>query len=179
MIDIDAVLSETKDRILKYRGTEFVLPGELPGAALAPFLDKDLNLMPLVTGVINSLDGEDSGYNIVELLSDSLTAQPNLPLDILTAANASFRALLGEEQHDQFANLNPSVPAYLLIARSLLVEYGVSLADFFVSSGSSETDGEPSSATSSESTESTPDDSGTTKAPARSRAKKASESDAS
>lgn len=154
--DLDAVIGEIHTKPLKYQGKEFQLPGELPGAVVAPFLDDDLGLIDLVT---QALAEADDKADVTDVLFEVLKRQPSLPKGLLNAANDALKALLGED-YDDFQALRPSVTAYLLIAKGVVTEYGVGLADFFASDEPSESDGETSKETSNSTTESTPEASG-------------------
>lgn len=158
MIDLDALLGESKPRPLTYKQQTFELPGELPAEAVAPFLDEDLGLLDLIADVVTSDDSADLD-DAIELVFAALKARPTLPKGLLHAASEALRGLL-DDQYDEFVALKPSVPAYLLLAKEITSEYAVSLADFFGLGESSETDTETSSPTSSSTTDSTPEASG-------------------
>jgi hypothetical protein len=171
-IDLDALIGELEPHPLTYKGTTFDLPAELPGAALSPFLADELGLINLITEVMEAADAEaptidpETGLPVEEGIFDMvirvLRARPALPKELLVACKASLSALL-DDRAEEFFDLNPSVNAYFLIATHVGGLYGFDLSDFFGSPASSpaETDGgESSKATSSESTDSTPEASG-------------------
>ena len=155
--DLDAAIGELAPKPLTYKGHTFTLPAELPAAVLVPFLDEKAGLIELVTEVIADA-GDDDG--LADMLEAVLAKRKALPRQLLDAAGAAFQALLGDD-YDAFQALRPSVTAYVLIARAVVTEYGMGLADFFGSDESSGDDGEPSKVTSpSTTTDSTPDSSG-------------------
>ncbi len=169
-IDLDALLGELTPHPLTYRQQTFLLPAELPGAALAPFLSTELALIDLITDVMdadkNTTTDPETGLQVEESLTDLvirvLKSRPSLPVELLDAAKAALAELLGDNA-DAFFALKPSINAYWLIATQITGLYGFGVADFFESPASSpaETDGgESLKATSSESTASTPAASG-------------------
>lgn len=168
-IDLDAILGELSPHPLTYKTREFTLPAELPGAALAPFLSEELGLIDLVADVMDternfSIDPE-TGAKIEEGITDValrvLRNRTSLPLELLAAAKASLTALLDADkpQSEEFFALSPSINAYWALAQRITGLYAFGFADFFGSPDSSPAGtggGEPSKATSSESTDSTP-----------------------
>lgn len=169
MIDLDAILGESADKALRYKGHEFALPGELPGACLAPFLDEDLNIAGIIADLINADDdaGDDSD-GFIDTLIKTLLARPSLPVQLIEAAKTALDELLeygGEGKAAEFHALKPSVPAYAATAVNLGKDYGLGIADFFSSAESSESGGEDSKQTSSPTTDSTPEVSGEDQAP--------------
>lgn len=161
--DLDAILAETEDRTLIYKQIQFVLPGELPGACIAPFLDPSLGLAELVAEIIAASDDEKPGTDAdagwMDALIDAVKNKPTLPVEILNAAKVALSELLGEKAEEFYA-LKPSVNAYAAIAGRLIPEYGVGLADFFFSAESSPSGGTESKPTSSTTTDSTHEGSG-------------------
>jgi len=143
-INLDALLGEATTRPLTYKGQTFDLPGELPGAAVAPFLDPHLGLVDLITDLLKEEDTYDS---LIDGAFEHLKTRPTLPLDLLAAAKAALDSLL-EEHADAFYALNPTVPAYFVLAQHIVTEYGATLADFFGLGASSEDGGESSKPTS-------------------------------
>lgn len=162
MIDLDVILGEFEPKSLKYRGTTYELPAELPGDVIAPFLDDDLGLVELVS---EALADADDTAQVTDVLFGILKKRPRLPLALVEAARVAFERLLGTEQYESFMSHRPSINAYLAIGRGITDEYGVSLADFFGSDESSEGDGEPSKGTSNSTTTSTPEVSGDAQVP--------------
>lgn len=165
LIDIDALLNEGEPKPLKYRGREFTLPGELPGAVIAPFLDKELGLAPLIADAIAKAQAEEEaageaaeekdGPGWFATIVKAIADRPDLPLDIIDAAGKALAELFeagGEGQYAQLSALRPSVAAYLAIGTQAAITYGVGLMDFFSSSGSSEDGGDESKLTSLAST---------------------------
>lgn len=156
-INLDALLGESVTRPLTYKGETFDLPGELPGATVAPFLNPDLGLIDIISDLFSESDTFDS---LVDAAFGSLKKRPTLPLDLLAAAKDALDDLLGEEQAEAFYALSPSVPAYFVLAQHLVTEYGTSLADFFGLGELSESTGESSKEISNTTTASTPEGSG-------------------
>ncbi|HEY1177006.1 MAG TPA: hypothetical protein VGF17_12685 [Phytomonospora sp.] len=169
MIDLDAILGEAADKPLRYKGREFTLPGELPGTVLAPFLRENLGLPQIIADIVaaaQTTSDADAESGWIDVLVKQIATNPNLPVEFIDAARDAFSELLeaGEPgQAAEFHALRPSVPAYIAIATHVTTDYGTGLADFFFSSGSSETGGKTSKPTSPASTpDSTPDSSGDT-----------------
>jgi hypothetical protein len=131
-----------------FGGETFVFPAELPLAVLDPLLDPELDLVGLITRFL----GEDKADASLGLL----LFRPDLPQAVLKAFYACYAKLMGAEQFDQFAALNPSVEDYGRLTKALVGAYGVSLGKFFKSGSSSSGDGETSKQTSPDSTTSTP-----------------------
>lgn len=168
--DLDAVLGESTDKPLTYKGKTYTLPAELPADCLGPFLSDELGLIALITDWLNedsaTVDaGGKAKPQTVESLSDMvfdvLRKRPNLPSGLLNAARESFVLLIGADQYAEFVAQRPSLAAYFAIARGVVTEYGVGLADFFGSPESSDTAGDDSKPTSpTTTTDSTPEVSG-------------------
>lgn len=139
MIDLDARRAEiaaTPRDPLRIGGEAFDLPVELPGDVLAPFLAPNLGLVELLADAIANSDDEE-GDDIGEMVFDALAKNPTLPTGLVEAAKQALKALIGEDRYPAFIAARPTVPEYLLIARELFAEYGMSLGDFFVSPSSS------------------------------------------
>jgi hypothetical protein len=138
MIDLDARREEVAatPKEIRLGGETFILPPELPGDVLAPFLAADLGLVDLLADAIaNSDDKDEIGDMVFELLGKN----PSLPSSLVTAGSDALKALIGADRYPVFLEKRPTVPEYLLIAQGLFTEYGMSLGDFFGSSSSSET----------------------------------------
>lgn len=173
MIDLDAILGESADKTLRFKGTDFVLPGELPGACLAPFLDPELNLAGLVADLIaadeSAEKSDDADGGFMSALLDALMARPTLPVQVLEAATTALNELLeygGAGKAAEFHALKPSVNAYAALGVNIAKDYGFGVADFFSSDESSEAGGEPSKQTSPPTTpDSTPEASGDAQEP--------------
>jgi hypothetical protein len=163
VINLDALIGETADRELIYKGESFALPSEIPGECLAPLLDEDLGLLERIVALFDD-DGEDSDKGFIDVALEMIQGEPRYPLRVLAAVKESFAILLGDE-YDRFAAKRPGLNAYVHIALALPGEYGLDLADFFGSSESSENGGTDSSTTSQPSTDSTPETSGDTPTP--------------
>lgn len=155
MIDLDARRAEiaADPKEIRLGGQTFNLPAELPGDVIGPFLSPDLGLVEVIADAIGSADDE---AGISDMLFAALGKHPALPTGVVTAAKEALVALLGD-QHADFLAKRPSVPEYLLIAKGLFEEYGLTLNDFFGSPSSSDDEETNSKQTSpSDAPESTP-----------------------
>ncbi|MER5482640.1 hypothetical protein ABT024_05400 [Streptomyces sp. NPDC002812] len=134
---------------------QFLFPAEVPADALDPLLSDDLDLVGLLADIVGTRGATVSG-EVVELLFK----RPKLPRQFLTAVKDIYRILLGDEGFAAFTAVRPSIGDYVRLTKALVAVYGVDLGKLFGSDDSSENDGETSSPTSADSTESTPAASG-------------------
>ncbi|WP_328333325.1 hypothetical protein [Streptomyces sp. NBC_00455] len=140
---------------VKYREEQFIYPAELPAKALDPLLSGTLDLVGLLRDVIEASENPTASVVI-----DLVFKRPNLPRQFVDAIYEVHRILLGKEEYQRFEDLGPSLPAYVRLTMGLIKVYGVDLGKLFGLGGSSESDGETSSPTSADSTDSTPEESG-------------------
>lgn len=162
-IDFDAILAESRRENvpLTIGGQTFDLPPELPLDVVAPFLADDLGLVDLIGKIIAEDDDdaeEDKG--LVDMVFDVLKAHPALPFELVSAAKESLRLLLGDDAYAAFLGIRPGLQSTRALVQALVGEYGVSLLDFFSSDAESDSTGDASKETSSDSTDSTPEGSG-------------------
>jgi hypothetical protein len=157
-IDIDAQRREITypDGIqVLLNGHGFTFPAELPADALDPILSDELDLVGLLGDLVNTRGSADTAELVTLLFR-----RPTLPKKFLDAVRETYRLLLGDEAFERFKSTRPSLTDYARLTVSLTKLYGVELGKLFGSADSSETDGETSSQTSADSTESTPEGSG-------------------
>ncbi|MEU6460341.1 hypothetical protein [Streptomyces sp. NPDC046976] len=158
VIDLDAERREVQypDGIpVKFGEEQFLFPAELPADALDPILSDELDLVGLLSEVIEASDGEAGVWDVV----NALFRRPSLPRKFLKAVRETYAILLGS-QHEEFRKRRPSIGDYVRLTTGLAKVYGVELGKLFRSADSSETDSEPSSPTYPDITESTPAASG-------------------
>jgi hypothetical protein len=154
---MDAARREVTDpdgMTVVFGGEEFVFPAELPMSVLDPILSPQLDLVGVVTSVMDDNRGLTNG------LLDTLLLRPNLPREVLDAFLDIYRQLLGVEEFAQFAGHNPSVQDYVRLTKALATAYGASLGKFFGLLSSPDGSGETSSSTSPDTTSSMPEGSG-------------------
>ncbi|WP_413100918.1 hypothetical protein [Streptomyces sp. Inha503] len=138
-----------------FHGEQFIYPAELPAKTLDPLLADELDLVGLLRDVIDASENPTASVVI-----DLIFKRPHLPRQFVEAIYEVHRILLGTEEYKRFENLNPSLPAYIRLTLGLIKVYGVDLGKSFGLGDSSESDGETSSPTSADSTDSTPVESG-------------------
>lgn len=138
-----------------YRKKQFIYPAELPAKTLDPLLSDELDLVGLLRDVVEASENPTASVVI-----DLIFKRPHLPRRFVDAIYEVHRILLGEEEYDRFEALGPSLPAYVRLTMGLIKVYGVDLGKSFGLGDSSESDGETSSPTSADSTESMPAESG-------------------
>jgi hypothetical protein len=134
---------------------DLLFPAELPADALDPLLSDDLNLMGLLGEAMNS-SGDIGTGAIVDLVFRN----GNLPGQLIAAVKEIYKALLGEDEFEDFKAHKPSVPEYVRLTKALATIYAVDLGKLFGLGGSSASDSQTSSPTSPATTASTPDESG-------------------
>ncbi|MFI1012671.1 hypothetical protein [Streptomyces sp. NPDC020965] len=138
-----------------YRDEQFIYPAELPAKALDPLLSTELDLVGLLRDVVDASENPTASVVI-----DLVFKRPHLPRAFVDAIYEVHRILLGEEEYSRFEDLAPSLPAYVRLTMGLIKVYGVDLGKSFGLAGSSENDGQTSSPTSADTTDSTPEGSG-------------------
>ncbi len=157
-IDLDAERREVQypnGIPVRLRGEQFIFPAEVPADALDPLLSGELDLVGLLSDLVNT-----SGSTMTGEVIDLLFKRPSLPGAFLSAVKDIYRILLGDEAFAEFAAVRPSIGDYVRLTKGLVAVYGVDLGKLFGSADSSESDGEMSSPTSTGSTTSTPAESG-------------------
>jgi hypothetical protein len=135
------------------------LPPEFPMDVIEPLRAVDQDLALLLRQAMMMAQGGDT-LNATGLVIDLLAANPNLPSIFLDTIRECGTRLLGEEGIEALIEYRPSKDDLAALAKGVSRYYGFSLGEASPSSTSPEAGGETSSATSSESTDSTPEDSG-------------------
>lgn len=166
MIDLDLAAArreqEEPDGLpLKFRGTTFMLPTELPLDVFDPFLAEEFDLAGLIREVMAEARNDDGTTKpVATVVIDTLFHRPALPVEIIKTVFAAFEALFGADQYAAFKALRPSLNDYGRLTSALFSEYGVSLGEAFASPDSSVSDGATPKETYESTPSSTPDASG-------------------
>lgn len=151
-LDLDAAVTETAREpvVVRFSGTDYTLPHELPADVLLPLIDPRLDLVGTLTQMYTAdLDDDTTVDQIVE----RLLGRPDLPMQVWEAFNESLRRLFGDTQFDTFTKARPSVQAYVRLVAGLFGVYGVSLGEASEPSTTSTTGGGSSKPTSSDTTD--------------------------
>jgi hypothetical protein len=143
--------------VVRFAGTEYQLPPELPAAVLDPVLGGQVDLTELVR--LAAVAMQDSDDRNIETVVSTLVARPDLPTSVLTAVHAFLRSLFGERWAEFWA-AGPSLVDLANLIAGIFRSYGVGLGESFGLTGSSSNDGQTSSPTSNGSTPSMPGGSG-------------------
>lgn len=134
-----------------------MFPAELPADALDPLLSDKLNLMGLLSEVVNA-SGDIGTSDVIDLVF----RHANLPREFVAAVRDIYKELLGKQEFEAFVGHKPSVPEYVRLTKALATIYAVDMGKLFGLGGSSANGGATSSPTSPASTGSTPAESGST-----------------
>ncbi|MFJ5143062.1 hypothetical protein [Streptomyces sp. NPDC088707] len=137
-------------------GEQFIFPAEVPADCLDPLFSDELDLMGLLSDVVNAESSTTTAGEIVEVLFK----RPKLPALFYRAIKDIYRELLGAQTYAEFKAARPSIPDYVRLTKALVTVYGVDLGKLFRSGSSSASDSQPSSPTSPATTDSTPEASG-------------------
>ncbi|MFF0754413.1 hypothetical protein [Streptomyces sp. NPDC004267] len=159
VIDLDAERREVQypnGIPVKLNGEQFLFPAEIPADCLDPLFSDELDLMGLLSDVINAESSTTTAGEIVDLLF----RRPKLPALFYKAIKDIYRALLGQETYEEFTAIRPSIPDYVRLTKALIAVYGVDLGKLFGSGSSFGSDSRTSSPTSPDTTGSTPEASG-------------------
>lgn len=150
---------EGKDAGLPIRmGGQIVatLPPEFPLDVIEPLRAIDQELALLLRQAMQMAQGEDA-MNATALVIDLLAASPNLPSTLIDTLRESGVRLLGEDGLTAFVEYRPTAKDVAVLVKGVAGYYGFSLGEASPSSTSPEPDGQTLSATSSGTTDSTPE----------------------
>lgn len=142
----------------------FELPEELPTSIIDRLLDPEVEIAQLLLIAARSLK-ENRDDKSLEIIVDTLSVHPDLPLGFARAVLGAIEDLFGPEQWQRFRAAKPSVPDMFALVRGLIKAYGVALGEALTSSAVSGSGGATSKPTSGVSTDSTPAESGPDQAP--------------
>lgn len=140
------------------------LEAEFPISVLEPLTAIDVDIAYVVRAAVQMMTGNaaEQRARTVGLLADVLGANPKLPGQIIDAAKAMARRLLGDEGYEAFAAMSPTAPDIQALIQGLLAWYGVSLGESSPSPELSQNGSGTLNPTSSGTTNSMPEASGKT-----------------
>jgi len=145
-----------------------VLPPEFPLDALEPLRRVDQDIAMLLRQLYQMSEKESDSVAAAALVVDLLAYNPNLPSMFLDVMRECGNRLIGEDGVQALIDYRPTSGDLAALVKGVSEYYGLRLGESPESSELPEISGETSSATSNDSTESTP------AASTRSRKRKAS-----
>jgi hypothetical protein len=136
------------------------LEAEFPLDTLEPLQDINLDMALLVQQAIANANATDAGKANVELVTNVLAANPDLPREFINAVKKVGQRLFGDSGYAAFVAARPTPWDVATLVTDIFSWYGLTLGEAWGSSTSPETDGGPSNTTSRTVSGSTPEGSG-------------------
>jgi hypothetical protein len=140
------------------------LPAEWPLELLAPLRRIDESIALLIRQALQLVQSNDPNNQMAatQLVVDLLASNPNLPTELLDVVADLGKNLLGPGGYEKFLAAHPSKEDVAVLAKGIFEFYGVGLGESLPSSDSSTSDGGTLKPISSDTSTSTPEDSGET-----------------
>jgi hypothetical protein len=140
------------------------LPAEWPLDVLSPLRQIDETIALLIRQALSLVQSNDRDNQMAatQLVVDLIASNPNLPTTVLDVIHEIGRNLLGDDGYGKLLAARPSKEDAAALAKAIFEFYGVGLGESLPSNDSSTSDGGTLKQISSDTSTSTPEDSGDT-----------------